>query len=147
VVLAPSAGVVANLRFPDAGGVVGPGEPILDIVPTGDLLLVDARVSPLDVDVVREGLEAQVRLPAFPGRQAPRIVGRVASVSPDSVRDEATGRPHFTARVEVPAEQLGDLALVPGMTAEVLIVTGERTLMGYLLEPIVAALRRGLREV
>lgn len=147
VVLAPSAGVVANLRFPDAGGVVGPGEPILDIVPTGDLLLVDARVSPLDVDVVREGLEAQVRLPAFPGRQAPRIVGRVASVSPDAMPDEATGRPHFTARVEVPAGQLGGLALVPGMTAEVLIVTGERTLMGYLMEPIAAAVRRGLREV
>ena len=124
----------------------GPASRSLDIVPTGDVLLVDARVSALDVDVVRQGLEAQVRLPAFPGREAPRITGRVASVSPDAVTDEATGRPHFTARVEVPAEQLGDLVLVPGMTAEVLIVTGERTLLAYLVEPIAAALRRGLRE-
>ena len=146
-VTAPAAGVVANLRVPDAGGVVGPGEPILDLVPTGDTLFVDARISPLDVDVVREGLEAQVRLPAFPGRQAPRITGRVASVSADAATDEATGRAHFTVRVAIPAEQLGGLELVPGMTAEVLVVTGERTLLGYLVEPIAAALRRGLREV
>lgn len=150
VVAAPGEGVVARLRLRTPGGVVRPGEAILDLVPARDRLLVDARVSPLDIDVVRPGLEAQVHLSAYPGRDARRIRGVVAEVSADAMTDEITGQPFFAARVEVPREALGEgeaaLALVPGMPAEVLIVTERRTLMGYLLEPLADAVRRGLRE-
>ncbi len=151
MIAAPADGVVANLRFTSVGGVVGAGEPILDVVPSDDRLLADARVSPLDFDVVRVGLGAQVHLSAHPGRSAPRITGRVASVSADTMIDEATGQPYDLARVEVPRSELDKapvpVALVPGMTADVLIVTAERMLAGYVLEPIADIVRRALREV
>lgn len=150
VVSAPVGGTVVNLRFKTVGGVVGPGDEIMGIVPTNDKLLIDARVSPVDIDVVRNGLIAKVLLSAFSGRDAPRINGIVRSVSADRLTDENTHQPYYLARVEVDRTQLAALGprieLVPGMPAEVLIVTGERTMMDYLLEPFMKALKRSFRE-
>lgn len=152
VVTAPVEGTVVNLRVKTRGGVLQPGEPILDIVPAKDELLIDARVAPTDIDVVHAGQLAQVHLTAFTNRGLPRIEGKVRSVSADSLRDEKTGMSYYLARVEVDrnaiSKLLGDKAqLVPGMPAEVLIVTGERTLFGYLIEPLRDIFRRGLREM
>lgn len=152
VVTAPVEGTVVNLRVKTRGGVIQPGEPILEIVPTKDELLIDARVAPNDVDVVHAGQSAQVHLTAFTNRGLPRITGKVRSVSADSLRDEKTGMSYYLARVEVDghaiSKALGNGAqLVPGMPAEILIVTGERTLFGYLIEPLRSIFRRSLREM
>ena len=150
VITAPVSGTVVNMNFHTVGGVIGPGEPILDIVPRDEDMLIDARVSPVDIDVVHEGLEAQVVLSAYKQRNLPRIDGTVRTVSADSLVDEMTGQPYFLARVEVPQESLEgldeDIRLAPGMPAEVMIMTGERTALNYIIEPFVDTLRRSLRE-
>lgn len=150
-ITAPVSGTVVNLNFKTRGGVILQGEPILDIVPAEDDLLIDARVAPTDIDVVYPGLPAQVHLSAYSQRTMPRVEGTVRSVSADSMSDEQSGQPYYLARVEVDREKLSDLGpdieLVPGMPAEVLIVTSERTLFGYLLQPFRDLFRRGLREV
>lgn len=150
VITAPVSGTVVDLRFKTRGGVIQPGEAILDIVPANDDLLIDARLAPTDIDVVHAGLLAQVHLSAYSQRGLPRIEGKVRSVSADSLHDEQTGMSYYLVRVEVDREnlsQLGmDVQLVPGMPAEVLIVTGERTLLGYLLQPLRDLLWRSLRE-
>jgi HlyD family secretion protein/epimerase transport system membrane fusion protein len=150
IIAAPVAGKVVNSHFTTRNGVIRPGEPILDIVPTGERLLIDARVSPSDIDVVRPGLAAVVHLTAYSNRGLPRIHGSVLDVSADRIVDPDTGQIYFLARVEVFGQELAELgkqyALLPGMPAEVMIVTGERTTMAYLLEPFMAAFRRGMRE-
>lgn len=150
VIPAPVSGRIVNLRFKSRGGVVMGGEPILEIVPTEERLLIDARVAPSDIDVIAPGLKATVHLTAYSSRSLPRIEGTVRSVSADRLTDPNTGQAYFLARVEVSREELATLdegiSLMPGMPAEVLIVTGERTALAYLLEPFRAAFRRGLRE-
>ncbi|WP_395382389.1 HlyD family type I secretion periplasmic adaptor subunit [Mesorhizobium sp. UC22_110] len=151
VITAPVTGKIANLKFKTSGGVIGPGQAILDIVPTNEELLIDARVSPSDIDVVAAGLQATVHLTAYSSRGMPRVTGTVKSVSADRVTDETTGQSYYLARVEVPQSELEALddgiVMMPGMPAEVLIVTGKRTVLAYLMEPFMAAFRRGLREV
>ena len=151
MVVAPVSGTVVNLRFKTIGGVIGAGEPILDIVPDGESMLIEARVSPVDIDVVHPGLSAQVHLTAFARWALPRINGVVKSVSADSMADEKTGQPYYLAKVEVNLDEitrLKDLVeLLPGMPAEVLIVSRERTFVDYLVEPFRDALRRSFREV
>ena len=151
VVTAPVSGTVVELHFKTRGGVIRPGEPILDLVPAEEELLIDAHVAPTDIDVVYPGLLAQVHLTPYSKRRLPQIEGRVRSVSADSLRDDRAGTPYYLARVEVDRQQLAelgkDIQLVPGMPAEVMIVTEERTLFGYLLQPFLDVFRRGLREV
>lgn len=149
-VSAPIAGTVVNLRFKTVEGVVRPGDPILDIVPDGETLLIDARVPPIDVDAISVGFAAQVRLTAFSSRGLPRMDGVVRSVSADSLVDPETKQPYYLARVEVDREALERLSasveLVPGMPAEVLIVRKERTMVEYLFEPFRDAFYHSFRE-
>ena len=151
VIEAPVSGTVVDLQFKTISGVVQPGVPILDIVPAEEKLMIDAHVSPMDIDVVHAGLKAQVQLSAFSTRSTPRVDGVVRSVSADRLVDEATSQPYFLARVEVAREELlsigPDIELVPGMPADVLIVTGERTLAKYLLQPFMDAIWKTFREV
>jgi HlyD family secretion protein/epimerase transport system membrane fusion protein len=150
VIAAPIAGVVLNMRFKTHGGVLKPAEPILDIVPADDTLLIDARISPIDIDVVRAGLPAKVQLTAYSGRSTPRLNGIVRMVSADRLMDEGSRQPYYLARVHVDREEVrqaqADMELIPGMPAEVLIVTGERTMAEYLLQPFLDALWRSFRE-
>lgn len=147
-VRAPVDGVVVDLQIFTTGGVLRPGDAILDIVPKGDLLLVEAQVDPDDVDVVRPGLPAEVRIQAFSASDAPLLGGEVVTVSADSLTDARRGHSYYAARV-----RLGDLsplpsgaALQPGMPAEVMIVTGERTALQYLIDPLRSRVARALRE-
>lgn len=150
VITAPISGTVVNLRFKTIEGVIRAGDAILDIVPDEEKLLIDARVPPVDIDVVHAGLAAQVRLTAYSSRGLPRINGTVRTVSADRLVDPATGQPHYLARVEVERGELervgAEVELVPGMPAEVLIVRKERTLVNYLLEPFRQAFRWSFRE-
>jgi HlyD family secretion protein len=150
VITAPVSGTVVNMRFKTEGGVVQRGQPILDIVPSDDVLLINARVLPTDIDVVHIGLKALVHFLAFASRNMPRIEGVVRYVSADRLVDQPTGQPYYLARVEVDHDELARLGpqikLVPGMPAEVLIVTGERTMFQYLFKPFLDAFRRSFRE-
>lgn len=147
-VVAPVDGIVVNKRVFTTGGVVAPGAPVLDIVPVTDSLTVEARVQPNDIDVVHAGLRARVRISVFRIAENPILTGTVQTVSADALIDEQTGASFYLARI-----QLGDLSglpkdavLQPGMPAEVMIVTGERTALDYLVEPIRITLNRALRE-
>lgn len=150
VITAPVTGTVVGLQYKTSGGVIGPGEPIMDVVPADDELLVDARVSPLDIDNVQIGQPARIRLSGLSQRNTAPIEGTVRTVSADSLTDRNSGESYFSARVEVPASELELLGegveLSPGMPAEVMIVTGERTALNYLLDPFVASLERSFTE-
>ncbi|SED48988.1 HlyD family type I secretion periplasmic adaptor subunit [Rhodobacter sp. 24-YEA-8] len=149
ILTAPVSGKVVNSRFMSAGGVIRPAEPIMEIVPDQERLLIDARISVMDIDSVHSGMETVVHLTALASFRLPQIKGKVISVSGDRMTDPATGQAYFLARVEVSDESLaliGDSELVPGMPADVLLVTSTRTMAAYLFEPILATFRRSFRE-
>ncbi|MGY6215851.1 HlyD family type I secretion periplasmic adaptor subunit [Methylolobus aquaticus] len=156
VIKAPEPGMVLGLAVHTIGAVIPPGGRLLDIVPQNEKLIVEARLSPLDIDRVRVGQMAEVRFSAFKSRNTPKIEGKLITVSADRLADEngATEQDragYYLARVEITPEGLQDLArqnldLLPGMPAEVLINTGERTLMEYLIDPIRDTFARSLIE-
>ena len=150
VIAAPVAGTIHNKQFHTTGGVIKPGQSILDIVPQEVELLIDARVRPVDIDVVETGQQARVHFLAFSARNLPETKGIVRSVSADALLDEVTGESYYRALVEVPKEEMAKLGealdINPGMPAEVLIMTGERTMLQYLIQPLIDSLRRSFRE-
>lgn len=146
---APTTGTVINLRFFTTDGVIEPGAPVLDIVPQHDRLIIEAEVSPLDIDVVSAGLDAQVRLTAFKLRNAPMLKGHVIQVSADRLVNERTGSAYYSALIEIDGpevERVDGLALYPGMPAEVIVETGKRTLLQYLAQPVGDSFVRAFRE-
>jgi HlyD family secretion protein len=146
-ITAPVAGIVVDLQVKTVGGIIGPGQPILDIVPEAAELVLEARVAPVDVDEVYAGLLAQVHLLAYKSRNLPKIIGKVSSVSADRLTDSKTGQPYYQAKISVaPANLPSGVTMTAGMPADVLIVTGERTALQYLLEPICDLWRRGMKE-
>jgi HlyD family type I secretion membrane fusion protein len=149
VVRAPQAGTVVNMRLHTVNGVLAPGDPILDIVPDDDELVVEARVRPDDIDKVRVGRTATVRLTAFDLRNTPRLEGTVFYVSADRMLDRDTGTPYYLVRTRIPDPELAlleDLRLVPGMPAETFVGTGARTLLSYLVKPIGDGMARAFKE-
>jgi epimerase transport system membrane fusion protein len=153
VVRAPDAGMVLGLSVHTLGAVVRPGERLLDIVPQNAKLVVEAQISPQDIDQVRIGQLAEVRFPAFKRRDLPRIDGWLISVSADRLMDDTEGRkvPYYLARVEITSESLqaitnAKLGLLPGMPAEVLVNTGERTFLQYLMAPLSDTVARSFRQ-
>lgn len=153
-VRAPVSGRILNTKIATIGGVVAPGETLMEIVPDSDELVITARVSPFDIDIVRAGLTAKVNLSAFSQRQLPQITGVVRTVSADVLHDEATGMPFYEAFIAVDAGELDALAdrngaeyeLTPGMPADVLIVTGKRTVLQYLIDPVTQTFAKSFRE-
>ncbi|MBX9634147.1 MAG: HlyD family type I secretion periplasmic adaptor subunit, partial [Magnetospirillum sp.] len=149
IITAPQDGKVMDLKVFTVGGVVTPGQPILDLVPTEDSLIVEARVNPLDIDVVRIGLPAHVRLTAFKAKRVPMIEGKVVQVAADKLTDPRTGEAYFTAQVRLDKDSLTGLhgiEITPGMPAEVFMVTGARKAADYILAPITDSMRRAFRE-
>jgi membrane fusion protein, epimerase transport system len=148
LIRAPLAGTVVGLRVHTQGGVVTAGQPLLDIVPSGEQLVVQAWIDPSDIDEVREGLPAQVRLIALNRRYHTPVPGSVRHVSADRLTDPQSGAAYYLARVELnpDAWELKQIALQAGMSAEVMIQTGARTTFEYLSAPITQALGRSMRE-
>ncbi|TGQ71278.1 MAG: HlyD family type I secretion periplasmic adaptor subunit [Mesorhizobium sp.] len=148
-IVAPIAGTVMNLRVTTESGVIASGQPLLDIVPNEPNLIIDSRIKPADIDVVHPDMPARVVLTAYPSRHMPQIHGLLTSVSADRLTDERTGEPYFLAKVKVDTADLGelhDVHLSPGMPAEVMILTGEHTLLDYMLAPVRDSLNRSFRE-
>ncbi|WP_374440999.1 HlyD family type I secretion periplasmic adaptor subunit [Stella sp.] len=148
-VLAPQDGTVVAVQVFTPGGVIKGGEPILDIVPQEDLLVVDAHVRPTDIDSVRSGQRADVALVSYKRRVVPQVAGTVVNVSADLLTDPRTGDGYYVARIRVDADELSRLSgveLYPGMPVDAFILTGRRTALDYLLSPITNGLRRTFRE-
>jgi HlyD family type I secretion membrane fusion protein len=143
-VVSPVDGSAQNLKVFTQGAVIAPGAPLIDIVPDNTDLIVQAHFSPNDIDNVRPGMDAEVRFPSFHSRTLPEINGKVQSISQDRLVDEATGNPYFLAMISVPNAALpGEIKgkLSAGMGAEVVVPTGERTVLEYIWEPLTRALR------
>ena len=151
---APVDGVVVGLQVHTVGGVVGAGERLMDIVPEGQDLIVEARVAPESADNLQVGQRTEVRVTAFGGRNLPIVYGEVRQVSADRFVDERTGQGYFLTQVAVPPEELQRLTqaagdehrLRAGLSAQVVIPTRKRTALQYLLEPLNQTLWRSLRE-
>ena len=146
---APVDGVVMGLQVHTAGGVVRPGEPLMSIVPLGQKLVVEAMVRPEDIDTVAIGQTAHVRISAFARYDMAPLEGRVELVSADRMTDDRTGAGYFTTIIVVDEQELDKLAgrkLLPGMTSEVMIRTGSRTMLAYIGEPLARTFRRAMRE-
>ena len=150
VLRAPVSGTVVDLAFHTVGGVVKPGDRIMDIVPGGDDLIVEAQVAPQYVDRVHAGLPADVHFDAYMNRaNRPVIGGKVAVVSADALTDARTGATYYAMRVAVSPEELkklGGLQLQPGMQGTVMVKTGERSLLVYLTRPLLRRFTGALGE-
>ena len=146
----PTDGTVYQLSVQTVGGIVNPGETLMQIVPAGEHLTLDVRLSPLDIDKAHMGQEVRVRLSGLDPRETPELAATINTIAPDLAQDPVTGAHYYLVQVAVDEDQSGllpaGLTLTPGMPAEVFIQTGERTVLSYLLSPITDQLSRALRE-
>ena len=145
----PAAGQVIGLAFQTVGGVIGPGQKLMDIVPVGQALLLEARVLPHLIDRVHVDLPVDVRFNSF--AHSPQLVvdGKVVSVSTDLLTDPKTGATYYLARVGVTAEgykKLGKRQMQSGMPVEVIFLTGERSMLTYLLSPLTKRMAASMKE-
>ena len=148
-VVAPVTGRVQNLKVFTIGAVVRQGEPLLEIAPDQDRLIVQAHVSTLDIEGVHAGNAAEVRFPAFHDRALPMIGGKILSISQDRLIDESTKQPYYLALIDVPDENIPEQyrgKLASGMNAEIIMPTIERTALEYLVEPLRNRMRTAFRE-
>ncbi|MGH6719541.1 MAG: HlyD family type I secretion periplasmic adaptor subunit [Alphaproteobacteria bacterium] len=148
-VVAPEDGTVLGLGVLAPGAVLSAGQAIMELVPAGEPLSIDARVQPTDIDSVDPGLPAEVRLIALKRRITPTLKGVVTRVSADAITDAQFGGAYYMARIEIDPGQVEGVipgGLYPGSPTDVMILTGERTLIEYLLQPITDGLARAFRE-
>lgn len=149
-IVAPAAGEVVGLKFTTVGAVIGPRDPILDIVPENPDLIIEARVRPHDINFVKPRAQADVRLTSFRVRITPTVEGEVIYVSADRLTDDRNDKDgYYVARIRVTPASLqnaGDLKLQAGMPAEAYIKTKERTALQYMFGPITDFLQRSMRE-
>lgn len=143
----PATGQVVGLTVFTPGGVIQPGQTLMDVVPDEASQVIVAQVNPADIDNLRIGQETEVKFPGLRERSIPILHGRVTRISADSFVDEATGRSHYRAEVVVPPaelERLGAKArqIRPGMPAEVVVLLRKRTALAYLTEPLTSSLWR-----
>lgn len=146
---APTAGTVQDLKIFTPGGVISPAEPLLDIVPSSDRLVVEARIPVTAIDDLSVGLTAELRFPGITGRNLPVVRGRLARLSADAETDRAAGVSFYEATIEVDAgalpERIGT-SLKPGLPVEAVVITAPRSLADYLLEPVRDMMRGALGE-
>ncbi|GAA3104799.1 HlyD family type I secretion periplasmic adaptor subunit [Rhizobium viscosum] len=148
-IVAPQSGIVHQLAVHTVGGVISPADPIMLIVPEGDDLALEVQIAPKDVDQIQIGHTALLRMTAFNLRTTPELNGFVSRIAADLTTDERSGQSYYLVRVAIPRaekEKLKSLTLVPGMPAEVMIKTDERTALSYLVKPLSDQIFRAFRE-
>ena len=143
---APQDGVVHQLTVHTVGGVITPGEPVMMIVPEGDILTVEARVAPQDIDQVHPGMPAKLKFTAFNQRVTPEIHGEVLRVSPDATMDPRTGATYYTLHLSFDAQAAAQMRMVPGMPVEAYVQTGLRTALSYFGKPLMDQFNRAFLE-
>lgn len=149
VIKAPSNGIVVSSAYNTVGNVIGPGEKIMDILPTADRPLVEARLQPKDIDVVHPGQYARLRLTALDARLTPEIGAEVQQVSADRLIDQATQEPYYRALLKITDNLPSGVAkddLHAGMPVEVFISTGDRTFFDYLIKPLLDSTKHAFVE-
>ena len=148
-VRSPVRGTIKELKFNTIGGVIQPGDPIVEITPLDDTLLVEARVRPADIAFLRPDLPAMVKITAYDFSIFGGLEGRVEQISADTITDER-GESFYRVRVRTDETSLGTpdkpLEIIPGMTAQIDVITGEKTVLDYLMKPILKARDEALRE-
>jgi len=148
-IVAPRNGYVHQLSVHTIGGVVAPGETVMQIVPREDQLIIEAQVQPVDIDQLAPGQEARIRFPSFDQRTTPELNAKLLTVAADLTQDERTGLSYYTAKLIIDddeLEKLGSQTLVPGMPVETFLQTGERTVLSYLVKPVTDQIAHAMRE-
>lgn len=148
VVVSPVAGTIKKLHINTVGGVIQPGMDLVEIVPSEDSLLVEANIAPQDIAFLRPGLPAIVKFSAYDFTRYGGLDGELEHISADTIQDEE-GNSFYLVRIRTDDKEFGgntDLPIIPGMTASVDIITGKRTILDYLLKPILTAQKTALRE-
>jgi HlyD family secretion protein len=146
---APISGIVHQLNVHTIGGVISASEPIMLVIPAADMLIVEARINPADIDQLHLGQQTRIRFSAFNRRTTPELSGVVFRIAGDLTKEQPTGVGYYTAGIRIEPEELAKLRglkLLPGMPAEAYIKTGERTLASYLLKPLLDQMQRALKE-
>lgn len=149
-VRAPVAGVVNRVLVSTVGGVVAPGETIVEIVPSEDTLVVEAQIKPADIGFLTIGQSARVSITAFDSSVYGSLEGAIETISPDAIKDEKSGERFYNIRVRTNAEAIKDkgqdLRIMPGMSAEVSILNGKRSVLAYIMKPVANVGDKALRE-
>jgi HlyD family secretion protein len=146
---APQDGTIHQSAVHTVGGVIGPGDTLMLVMPEGDELSIEVKVAPQDIDQLRQGLDTVLRLSAFNQRTTPEIKGHVTRIAADLVTDERSGMSHYPVRIAIAdgeRDRLGSARLLPGMPVEGFIQTGYRTVFSYLTKPLADNLTRAFRE-
>jgi len=146
---APQSGYVHELDVHTVGGVISPGQAVMSIVPDADVLKVEAKVQPEDIDQLRIGQVATLRFTAFNQRTTPELNGQVTLISPDISLEKSNGAAFYIVRISVPESEmarLGGLRLVPGMPVEVFVQTGLRSVASYVARPFSDQISRAFRQ-
>ncbi len=149
-VRAPVAGVVNRVLVSTIGGVVAPGETIVEIVPTEDTLVVEAKIKPADIGFLHIGQEAKVSISAYDSSVYGSLAGLIETISPDAIEDEKTGERFYNIRVRTSAEALKGrgraLQIMPGMAADVSVLNGKRTVLAYIMKPLAEVGDKALQD-
>lgn len=147
-VVAPEAGTVTDIKSFTPGSSITPGQPVLDLVPADERLLIEAPVAPADIEHVHVGQRVNIRLSAYKAHRVPSVEGRLVYVAADRQQD-AQNNPVFYVRAELDRDALKPfpgVAIYPGMPADILIIGGERTALNFIISPILDGMRHGMRE-
>jgi len=149
-VTAPTRGLVQDVKVRTSGAVLQPGDELMTIVPIDDRLIVDCRIDPRDVGHVHEGQTVRVKLSAYDFARYGSVEGVLAELSPTTFLDEQTGQPYYKGVIELSRNYVGDTQgrnpILPGMTVDASIVTGEKTILAYMLRPIYVSLSQAFQE-
>lgn len=149
-VRAPVDGIINRVLVSTIGGVVAPGETIVELVPSEEALIVEARIKPADIGFLRIGQPAKVSITAYDATVYGALKGAIETISPDAIEDEKTGESFYTITVRTEAERLkskrGDFGILPGMAAEVAVLNGKRTVLGYIMKPLADVGDKALRD-
>lgn len=148
VIRAPQSGVVDKIAYLTVGSAIPAGQPIMQVVPDSDNMVVDAHVRPQDIDQIRVGQKARVTFSGLNRQATPDISGSVIFVSPDLTTDQRTGQTYYRIKVRLDAKELAnnpEIALKAGMPAEVFVETGDRSILSYLFKPLFDQIRYAMR--
>ncbi|MDP2803742.1 MAG: HlyD family type I secretion periplasmic adaptor subunit [Phreatobacter sp.] len=146
---APASGIVHQMQAHTVGGVISAAEPAMLIVPSGELLHLDAQIAATDYDLVSLGQQAQIRLRAFNQRTTPELTGTVSRLAPDVTREQQTGLTYYIVRITIPPAELARIApltISAGMQADVFLATGDRSPVSYLVRPVLDQFAKAFRE-